>query len=98
MKEQVFHILSVYLENRLFNIEQLISDAISVRKYTLFMGNKKKVQTSFISSNHNTSSPFRQDYTMSKKDLSKSVAYSDLRIDKQFSKPKKGKSGNNSFV
>ena len=35
---------------------------------------------------------------MSKKDLSKSVAYSDLRIDKQFSKPKKGKSGNNSFV
>jgi hypothetical protein len=35
--------LAVYLENRLFQIEQLIADPVCVQKYTLFMKNKKKV-------------------------------------------------------
>jgi hypothetical protein len=56
MKDSVFILLQKYLEGRVYGVDSLIKNPQAVQKYTLYVNNKKKCQTSFISKND--SSPF----------------------------------------
>jgi len=90
LKESVFVLLAVYLEGKLFTVDDLIKDPIAAHKYTIFTTNKKKVQTSFISSG---GSPFRSDYKNNLQ-MSKSAIFGDLTIDPNYS----NKDADNSFI
>lgn len=59
LKDSVFVILQKYLEGRVYSVESLIKNPVAVQKYNLYVNNKKKCQTSFISKND--SSPFRSE-------------------------------------